>query len=86
MIFQGNSGREWLYKKNCRRPHENFRRHYAKPTVWGKNPAAEKMLTLLALGIFLKTPKIVGKSSADPVGVFSMRPNPPKCHIRQTKT
>ena len=29
-----------------------------------------------------KIPKMVGKSSACPVGVFSMLPNPPKCHTR----
>ena len=52
-------------------------------TVWGKLQLMEIMLTLLDFGSFLKIPKIVGKSSACPVGVFSMLPNPPKCHIRQ---
>ena len=49
----------------------------------GQNAAAEKMLTLLDFGSCLQNPKIVGKSSACPVGVLSMLPNPPKCHIRQ---
>ena len=35
---------------------------------------------------FLKIPKFEGKSSTCPVGVFSMRPNPPKCHIRRETT
>ena len=52
-------------------------------TVWGKIQPLERMLTLLDVGYFLKIPKIVSKSSACPVGTFSMRPNPPKCHIRQ---
>ena len=52
-------------------------------TVWSKNQLPRRMLTLLDFGSFLKFPKIVGKSSACPVGVFSMQPNPPKCHIRQ---
>jgi hypothetical protein len=34
----------------------------------------------------LKIPRIIAKSSAHPVGVFSMRPNPPRCHIRQQHT
>ena len=49
-------------------------------TVLGKIQSLKKMLTLLDCGLFLKISKIVGKSSACPVGVFSMRPNPPKCH------
>ena len=51
-------------------------------TVWGKIQPLKRMLTLLDFGSFLKVPKSVGKSSACPVGVFSMLPNPPKCHIR----
>ena len=48
----------------------------------GKIQPLKRMLTLLDVGSFLKMPRIVGKSSAHPVGVFSMRPNPPKCNIR----
>ena len=38
----------------------------------GQNPVAGKMLTLLDFGSFLKTPRIVGKSSTHTVGVFSV--------------
>ena len=41
------------------------------------------MLTLLDFGSFLKISKIVDKSSAHTVEVFSMQPNPHKCHMRQ---
>ena len=54
-------------------------------TVWGKIQLLKQMLTLLDFGTFQKISKIVGKSSAHPVGVFSMRPNPPKCHIWQNQ-
>ena len=37
------------------------------------------MFTLLDVGSFLKIPRIEGKSSANPVGVFFMLFNPPKC-------
>ena len=49
----------------------------------GQNSVAGKMLTLLDFGTFLKIPRIVGKSSAHPIGVSSMPPTLPKCHIRQ---
>ena len=52
-------------------------------TVWGKIWPLERLLTLLDFGSFLKIPRIVGKSSAHTVGVFSMLSNPPKCHMRQ---
>ena len=52
----------------------------------GQNPVAGKILTLLDLGSFLKILRIVRKSSAHTVGVFSMLPNPPECHIRQKPT
>ena len=55
-------------------------------TVWVKIQLLKKMLTLLDLGSFLKNPKIVGKSSACPMGVFSMPPNPLKCHMQQKTT
>ena len=40
----------------------------------GQNPVAGRMLTLLDFGLFLKIPRIVGKSSAHPVGVFFPAP------------
>ena len=51
-------------------------------TVWCKIQPMEKWWHFSTLGHFLKN-KIIGKSLAHPVGVFSMRPSPPKCHIRQ---
>ena len=60
----------WLVKKNMILPG-------SKSGRW------RKLSTLLDFGSFLKVPKIEGKSSAHPVGVFCMQPNPPKCHIRQ---
>ena len=52
-------------------------------TIWVKIQLLETMLTLLDFGSCLKNTRFVGKSSACPIGVFSMQPNPPKCHIRQ---
>ena len=52
-------------------------------TVWGKIQPLKRMLTLLDFGPCLEIHRIVGKSSACPVWVFSMLPNPPKCHIQQ---
>jgi hypothetical protein len=50
----------------------------------GQIPASgKKCLHFSNFESFLKIPRIVGKSSAHPVAVFSMLPNPPKCHIRQ---
>ena len=42
-----------------------------------------KVLTLLEFGSFLKLLRVLDKSLPHPVGVFSMRPNHPKCKIRQ---
>ena len=50
-----------------------------------KSSCWRKLFTLLDVGSFLKIPRVVGKSSAPPVGLFSMLPNPPKCHMRQNK-
>ena len=52
----------------------------------GPNPVAEKMCALLDFGSFWEIPRIVAKSTAHPAGVFSMLPNPPKCHIQQKTT
>ena len=54
-------------------------------TVWVKIQPLKRMLTLLDFESFLNFPQIVNKSSACPVGVFSMRPNFPKCYVRQKK-
>ena len=48
----------------------------AKSSRWKKCYASR-------FGVSFENSQIVGKSSACPVGVFSMRPNPPKCHILQ---
>jgi hypothetical protein len=49
----------------------------------GPNPVAgTKMFTLLDFRSFVEVLRIVGKSPPHPVGVFSMLPNPSKCHIR----
>ena len=52
-------------------------------TNWGKIQPLKNMLTILDFGSFLKITKIEDKSSAHTVGMFSMRPNPPKRHIQQ---
>ena len=55
-------------------------------TVWVKIQLLEKNVdTVRFWVIFQKNPRIVGKASAQPVGVLSMHPRPPKCNIRQTK-
>jgi hypothetical protein len=53
-------------------------------TLFGSNPNRwQNCLHFSILGNFSNAPGIVGKSSAHPVGVFSMLPNPPECHIGQ---
>jgi hypothetical protein len=42
-----------------------------------------KLFTLLDFGSFLKNSGIVIRSLSHPVGVFSMLPKRPKCHMRQ---
>jgi hypothetical protein len=47
-----------------------------------KSSGWRKLFTLLDFLSFFKTLRIVGKSLPHPIGVFSMLPNPSKCHIR----
>ena len=55
-------------------------------TVWVKTQLLERIVYTSRFWVMFDISEIVGKSSAQPVGVFSMQPNPPKCHIRQQST
>ena len=58
----------------------------ATDTIWDdctkKLHCWRESITLLDVVSFLKKIRIVGKSSAHPVGMFGMLPNPPQCNIQ----
>ena len=52
-------------------------------TVWVQIQWLEKIVYTSRFSVIFKNLRIVGKSLPHPVAVFSMLPNPSKCHIRQ---